>query len=94
MSIRVFIVSICLVVLLPVASIAQQNVTSGSLSGRIEDSNGAIVSGANITATNIETAQKLITSTDQQGRYRFPYLRTGSYDVHLRGNSRDLEDDG
>ena len=83
MCFRVFIVSICLVVLLPVASIAQQNVTSGSLSGRIEDSNGAIVSGANITATNIETAQKLITSTDQQGRYRFPYLRTGSYDVNV-----------
>jgi hypothetical protein len=81
MSIRVFIVSICLVVLSPFASIAQQNVTSGSLSGRIEDSNGAIVSGANITATNVETSQRLTTSTDQEGRYRFPYLRIGSYDV-------------
>ena len=83
MSTRVFIISICLVVLLPLTSIAQQNVTSGSLSGRIEDSNGAIVSGANITATNIETSQRLTTSTDQEGRYRFPYLRIGSYDVSV-----------
>ena len=57
MCFRVFIVSICLVVLLPIAGIAQQNVTSGSLSGRIADSNGAVVGGANITATNIETSQ-------------------------------------
>jgi hypothetical protein len=83
MSIRLFIVSICLVVLLPVATLAQQNVTSGSLSGRIEDSNGAIVSGANVTATNTETSQRLITSSDQEGRYRFPYLRIGSYDVSV-----------
>ncbi len=86
MSIRLFIVSICLVVLLPVASIAQQNVTSGSLSGRIEDSNGAIVSGANVTATNIETSQRLITNSDQEGRYRFPYLRIGSYDVSVEAS--------
>ena len=83
MFIRVFIVSICLVVLLPVAVIAQQNVTSGSLSGRIEDSNGAVVGGANITATNVETSQRLTTSTDHDGRYRFPYLRIGSYDVKV-----------
>ena len=83
MSIRFLIVSICLVVLLPGPSIAQQNVTSGSLSGRIEDSNGAIVSGANVTATNIETSQRLITSSDQEGRYRFPYLRIGPYDVNV-----------
>ena len=86
MSIRVFIVSICLVVLLPIAGIAQQNVTSGSLSGRIADSNGAVVGGANITATNIETSQRLTTSTDHEGRYRFPYLRIGSYDVKVEAN--------
>jgi hypothetical protein len=83
MYIRVFIVSIFIVVLLPVAGIAQQNVTSGSLSGRIEDSNGAVVGGANITATNIETSQRLTTSSDHEGRYRFPYLRIGTYDVRV-----------
>ncbi|HSK64664.1 MAG TPA: TonB-dependent receptor, partial [Pyrinomonadaceae bacterium] len=37
----------------------------------------------NVTATNVETSQRLTTSTDQEGRYRFPYLRIGSYDVRV-----------
>ena len=61
--------------------LAQQNVTSGTLSGRIEDSRGAMVSGANLTATNLETKQKLTATSDEEGRYRFPYLRTGDYDL-------------
>lgn len=81
MSIRLCIFSICLFVLLPAIASAQQNVTSGALSGRIEDSSGAIVGGANVTATNLETNQRLSTTSDQEGRYRFPYLRTGDYDL-------------
>src|SRR5215213_10725776 len=58
---------------------AQQNVTSATLSGRIEDARGAVVSGASVTATHLETNQQLITTTDGEGRYRFPYLRIGGY---------------
>jgi Carboxypeptidase regulatory-like domain/TonB dependent receptor len=60
---------------------AQQNVTSASLSGSIHDASGAVVSGANITATNLETNQRVTTTSDHEGRYRFPYLRTGEYDL-------------
>ncbi|HET9478560.1 MAG TPA: carboxypeptidase regulatory-like domain-containing protein [Pyrinomonadaceae bacterium] len=81
MKIRIFVISICLLVSTPALSVAQQNVTSGTLSGRIEDSRGAVVSGANVTATNLETNQRLATTSDEQGRYRFPYLRTGAYDL-------------
>lgn len=81
MKIRVFIFCICLLVSLPVLVSAQQNVTSGALSGRIEDSSGAIIGGANVTATNLETNQRLSTTSDQEGRYRFPYLRTGDYEL-------------
>lgn len=83
MKIRAFLVSICLLVSLPLVTVAQQNVTSGTLSGRIEDSSGAVVSGANVTATNLETNQHLVTTTDHEGRYRFPYLRTGDYDLKV-----------
>ena len=62
-------------------TMAQQNVTSATLSGRIEDARGAVVSGANITATNLETNQRLATASDHEGRYRFPYLRTGDYQL-------------
>jgi len=61
--------------------IGQQNVTSASLSGRIEDASGAVVNGAAVTTTNLETNQRLTTTSDHEGRYRFPYLRTGDYDL-------------
>ena len=85
MKIRVFHVFICLLVSLPIVS-AQQNVTSGTLSGRIEDSRGAVVSGANVTAINLETNQRLATTSDDDGRYRFPYLRTGAYDLTVEAS--------
>lgn len=85
MKTPVFLVFICLLVLVPVV-VAQQNVTSGTLSGRIEDTSGAMVSGANVTATNLETNQRLATITDHDGRYRFPYLRTGEYDLTVEAS--------
>jgi hypothetical protein len=60
---------------------AQQSVTSGTLSGRIEDVQGAVVSGATVTAIHLETNHQLTTTSDVEGRYRFPYLRTGDYDL-------------
>src|SRR5688500_4936887 len=83
MKTREVLVSICLLISFAQVAFSQQNVTSGTLSGRIEDSSGAVVNGANITVTNLETNQRLTTSTDGEGRYRFPYLRTGAYDVHI-----------
>lgn len=62
---------------------AQQNVTSATLSGRIEDAQGAVVSGANLTATHVETNQQQTATSDHEGRYRFPYLRTGAYDLKI-----------
>ncbi len=62
---------------------AQQNVTSATLSGRIDDARGAVVSGANVTATHVETNQQQTATSDHEGRYRFPYLRTGEYDLKV-----------
>ena len=62
---------------------AQQNVTSATLSGRIEDASGASVGGACVMATHLETKQQLTTTSDDEGRYRFPYLRTGVYDLKV-----------
>ena len=45
--------------------VAQQSVTSATLSGRIEDSSGASVSGANVVATHLETNQHIETTSDQ-----------------------------
>jgi hypothetical protein len=81
MSSRIFILCICALLSLAARAPAQQNVTSGTLSGRVHDSCGAVITGANVTAVNLETNQRLATTSDDEGRYRFPYLRTGDYDL-------------
>src|ERR1051325_890182 len=72
-----------LLFLCPCVGAAQQNVTSATLSGKIEDARGAVVSGASVTATHLETNQQLTTTSDREGRYRFPYLRTGPYELKI-----------
>lgn len=62
---------------------AQQTVTSATLSGHIEDAGGAVVGGASLTATNLETNQKQLATTDTNGRYRFPYLQVGTYKLSI-----------
>lgn len=83
MKTPVLLLSICLVLLSNDVGRAQQNVTSGALSGRVEDARGAVVNGANITAIHLETKQQHTTTSDRDGRYRFPYLRTGGYDLRV-----------
>jgi hypothetical protein len=82
MKIRIYLCSVLIFLSASVCP-AQQSVTSATLSGRIEDASGAVVSGASVIATNLETQQQLNAITDDEGRYRFPYLRTGTYDLKI-----------
>src|SRR6185436_15847842 len=61
------------------ATLAQQNVTSASLSGVVQDASGALVSDATLTVTKTDTNQERTAKTDYDGRYRFPYLPVGEY---------------
>jgi len=83
MKIHALLYSIVLVFLSSAIGAAQQNVTSATLSGRIEDTRGAVVSGASVTAIHVETNQQLTTMSDHEGQYRFPYLRIGAYDLKI-----------
>lgn len=66
---------------------AQQSVDYASVGGRVADISGAVVPGADVTARHIDTNVTSSASTDQNGRFRFPYLRVGAYEVivHLQG---------
>ena len=62
-------------------TVGQQTVASASLSGRVEDPNGAMVSGATVLATKLETNQSRAVKSDGEGRYRFANLPVGTYNI-------------
>ena len=63
------------------AVIAQ--VESGSFVGIVRDSSGAVVAGANVAVTNVETNVAHRTVTNDQGEYNVGHLRPGVYNVSV-----------
>jgi hypothetical protein len=66
------------------SALAQQSVDVGSVSGRVTDQSGAIVTEAQVTARQTQTNLTTTTTTDQDGRFRLPYLRIGPYEITVR----------
>jgi len=67
----------------------------GQISGRVKDSQGAMVPGATITVTNQQTHSSWNTVSDGAGFYTFANLPTGRYDVttELQGFKKALRQD-
>jgi hypothetical protein len=63
------------------AAAAQQSVEYASIGGRVVDPSGAVVTGAQITARQVDTNFVARASTDQSGRFRFAYLKVGAYEI-------------
>src|SRR5688500_6028526 len=63
---------------------AQETISDGTISGQVSDSQGAVVPGATVTAWQIDTNLSRETVTDHEGRFRFPYLRVGRYQIVVR----------
>jgi protocatechuate 3,4-dioxygenase beta subunit len=61
--------------------VAQQSVEYASVSGRVTDPSGAVVLGAQVAVRQIQTNVTGTTVTDHEGRFRFPYLRIGPYEI-------------
>ena len=53
----------------------------GSLSGVVKDSSGAVVVGAEVVITNLDTGVELKTQSTDAGVYRIPYIPLGKYRV-------------
>jgi hypothetical protein len=62
---------------IPLQMFSQAGVAS--LSGRVTDPSGAIVVGAQVTETNIDTQVSRTTATDHSGYYTFVGLPVGHY---------------
>jgi hypothetical protein len=53
----------------------------GSISGTIKDSTGAVIAGAVVTVTNINTGSKQTVKSNASGSYKFTILPVGHYSV-------------
>src|SRR5579863_1678910 len=56
---------------------------TGSISGTVLDSSGAVVPGASVIAINTQTGIRNSTETNADGFYSFPALPAGHYDVGI-----------
>ena len=78
-------------VLFPYPSMAQQTVDRASLAGRVTDITGGTVDHAAVEARELSTNQSFRATTDAAGRFRFPYLAVGSYEVTVAGAGFAIE---
>src|SRR5579864_423677 len=56
---------------------------TGSISGVVTDSTGAVVSEAQVLATNTQTGVQTNVTTDAKGFYSLPTLPIGTYDLEI-----------
>lgn len=75
--------SACLLVTLwlTTPTVAQTQITTGTIQGTIVDANGAAVPGANVEVKNIDTNFIRTTTSDEDGRFVALQLPSGRYNV-------------
>jgi hypothetical protein len=63
------------------AVVAAAQESRGTITGRVMDSSGAVVAGAEVRATSRETNTASTTRSNESGSYTIPYLLPGTYDL-------------
>ena len=81
MSIRVAVLFLFVMGSLSLA--AQESINNASIGGRVTDPSGAAVPKASVEARQVETNLVTTIATDNEGRFRFPYLPVGHYEVKV-----------
>lgn len=69
----------CILLALPVTAFAQES--RGTLQGRVSDASGAVVPGATVEISNVNTGVTTPTVSNAEGNYRVPFLNPGTYRV-------------
>ena len=76
------IIALGLLVLLSALNARAQQIT-GSIAGTVKDGQGAVVPGAAVKATNVDTGFSRVATTANDGSYRIEYLPVGKYEVEV-----------
>ena len=81
-------------VLILIPSLASAQATTGEVTGRVEDSGGAIVPGVTVSAENRETGYLRSTLTNAEGEYLITVLPPGRYNIsaELEGFKRAVRE--
>ena len=76
--------SIVLLLLLAFSLPGLAQTVTGAVRGTVTDPSGAIVSGAEVSATNMATGVKTNTKTNQSGEYSIRFLQIGRYKLEIK----------
>src|SRR5262245_51561761 len=79
MGTRILVLVVAIIVGVSALGFAQE--TTGTISGRIVDSQGLPIPGATITATGPQGAKQAV--TDGTGNFNVPFLTPGTYAVRI-----------
>ena len=71
------------------ATLAQS--VTGTITGEVTDQSGAVVSGAQVVATNVDTGVNSPSATNGAGVFRVEYLPIGHYQVKVTANGFNTE---
>src|SRR4029453_16313363 len=63
---------------------AQETINQATVSGRVLDSQGAAVPGATVSVRQTDTNVTVQATTETDGRFRFPYLKIGPYELRAK----------
>ena len=81
-----FVAVLAVVCVIGLPIVLQGQAVSGDILGVVTDSTGAVVSNAQVVATNLGTGVKATTKTNATGEYRFINLPVGNYSIEMTGN--------
>jgi hypothetical protein len=76
-----WVLCVAFVCTLAVSSTRAQTASSGGITGLVTDPQGGSVPGADVTLTDIATNSKQTSTTNDSGRYNFPVVNPGLYDI-------------
>src|SRR6266702_1131771 len=66
-------------------------VNSGTISGVVQDSSGALIAGATITIRHVDTGTARTVTSDEGGRYIAPVLPLGNYELQAQQSGFQTE---
>src|ERR1700680_4895457 len=73
------------------ACLVSAQVTTGTISGIVQDQSGAAVAGAEVTIRNVDTGTTRTLTSDAGGRYTAPDLPLGNYEVQAQHSGFQTE---